>query len=97
MERFKELRAESADEKQLVSLRDFLQSLSNLFLATKVEFDPPPATESFEAPLLNGDFELNAFHYWSDELGVSGEMSRDTSHRPRFLRQNLTVVSARST
>ncbi len=70
IERFKELRAESADEQSLARLREFLQTLSQLFVATKIEFAEHPVGESFEAPLLNGDFELDAFRHWSDELGV---------------------------
>jgi hypothetical protein len=71
IERFKVLRSESADQEQLVELRDFLQSLSQLHVATRIEFAPVPNVGSFQAPLLNGDFELDAFRYWSDELGAS--------------------------
>ncbi len=69
LERMKQLRAESADTQAGDDLLDFLRYLSQRFLATRIEFERPASQESFDAPLLNGDFELDAFRYWSDDFG----------------------------
>lgn len=89
LERYRELRVVSSDSEDPAKLRDLLQSLGLLIRSTKIAFQTPrlSADDSFDAPLLNGDFELPGLRYWTDDVGMAW-------HNSPGYRANATVSNS---
>ncbi len=64
---YSRLLGEDPNGNATAAMKQFLQSLSRLPRATRIDLTPAkPASEPYRAALLNGGFELRTLQYWSD-------------------------------
>ncbi len=71
IEQFKKRRSKGESSDSIIALQSFLKSVGELPRVTKINLSSSRESESYAAPILNGDFELGAMQYWSDQSGAA--------------------------